>query len=93
MATTQDPGDPVLVRTYVGTDLKDVVAAYYRDARELAADGYEPVSQVYVHGEWNFVEVVVSVVACLILIGFPLVIRLLATRPVGSLVVTYMARR
>jgi hypothetical protein len=85
-------GDRLLIRTYVGRDLASLVESYWRETQELSADGYEPVGQIFVDGQWTWVDVLLSLVTIPLIIGIFLTIRLFAYRPTGSLIVTYAQR-
>jgi hypothetical protein len=84
-----DSGDRLLVRTYVGHGLTDLIESYWAEARSLSLEGYEPVTQVYVDGSWTPLDVFVAVVTIPLIIGVFLTVRLLVYKPTGSLVVTY----
>ena len=86
---TGDAGDELLIRTYAGYNLGELVGSFWDDARGLAADGYEPVAQVYVDGSWTALDIVVAVATIPLVIGIFLTVRMLVSKPTGSIVVTY----
>ncbi len=91
---TVTPGDPqewgpFLVRTYQGREQDDVVARYATEAGELAAQGYEPVSQSWGDGQWDLVLFLMALILCLFGIGLILLAYMAIIRPAGTLLVTY----
>jgi len=85
-------GDQVLVRTYSERRLDRTLMAYGDDAVRLAREGYVPVTSTYIQGEWSWVMVVLAAVLIVFLVGIPILLVMIATRPPGTLVVTYSRR-
>lgn len=93
MSGSQSTEGTVLVRTYVGAKLEDLVRAYWADARDLGDAGYEPVGQTYIEGRWSVWEILVAVLTIPIFVGVFLLAYLVTTKPTGSLLVTFVLRR
>ncbi len=87
--TSQYP--PIIVRTYPG-HFEQTSVAYQLDANHMAQGGYFPIAQSYEPGNWTGALVLVSLLLCLIAIGFALLLYMLVIRPPGALVVTYQFR-
>ena len=83
---------PVLVRRYRGRSDDAVIEEFQRDAAQLFGQGWAPVGQTYVPGQWGLCMVIPAILLVLVLVGILLCLRLLLTRPAGSLIVTYVAR-
>jgi hypothetical protein len=69
--------------------MAEMVGSYWRDAQALAADGYDPITQVYVPGTWSWLDIFSAGVTIPLIIGVFLTIRLIVNHPNGSLIVTY----
>lgn len=79
---------PVIVRTYIGPFAQTSVA-FQADANHMAQGGYYPVAQSYEPGNWSGALLLVSLLLCLIAIGFAMLTYMLIIRPDGALIVTY----
>ena len=86
-----EPGlERVLVRLYPGRTQDQAAQHYGTDAAQLADLGYLPVSQSWAYGQWPSGLIIVSVILCIFLIGFVLLAVMVATKPDGTLAVTYV---
>jgi hypothetical protein len=89
-----EPGlQPVLVRLYPGRTQDEAARHYEADAPQLAALGYLPVSQSWADGQWPTALIVISVIFCIVLIGFVLLAVMIASKPTGTLAVTYVLNK
>jgi hypothetical protein len=79
-----------LIRVYAGAQQADALAAFQQEARELAKEGYHPVSQSWAQGQWGCGAWLVALVLCLVLIGLLVFVYMLIVKPAGTLSVTYM---
>lgn len=86
-------GSPIFIRGYRGKTYEDLIEAYHRDSLLLYLQGYEPAGQHYVEGRWPItMAVLATVLVFLFLVGVFLWLYMLATRPTGTLTVTYVRR-
>lgn len=81
--------DEVVVRTYTGQGPGDAALLYARDAPNMAAEGWVPMSQVWVTGEWPTSLWVLSSVLVLVGIGIVMLFALALIKPTRTLLVTY----
>jgi hypothetical protein len=83
--------DPIVVKAYSGNG---AVAArqFQEDASEMAAEGYQPVSQIWLPGAHDSGSVLFAVILCLFGIGIFFVLYMLLSKPDGTLAVTYSLR-
>ncbi len=86
------PTNRLLVRTYTGRSYGELLDAFWRDAGDLAAQGYEPAGQHYVAGNWGSLEVGLCVLTIPLLFGIAGIAYMAANRPTGTLAVTYTTR-
>lgn len=66
------------------------LAAFQQEARELAKEGYHPVSQSWAQGQWGCGAWLFALVLCLVLIGLLVFVYMLIVKPAGTQSVTYM---
>ena len=86
------PDRPViLVRVYPG-DHEHAVELFQIDAEDLAAHGYVPIAQSFVEGRYPGWFVILAAVLVIFLVGVLALAYIFATRPPGTLAVTYMLR-
>ena len=83
--------EPVLVRTYRGGQ-NDAMALFKADAPKLAAEGYFPMSQIWVPGSYGFGAFLFALLLCLIVIEILIFVAMLIVKPKGTLTVTYEFR-
>jgi hypothetical protein len=81
--------DEVVVRTYTGQGQGDAALMYAEDAPKMAVDGWVPVSQVWVAGEWPTSMWLLSSVLVLVGIGILMLFALALVKPTRTLLVTY----
>jgi hypothetical protein len=81
---------PVFIRVYRADEYEDLVEAFHRDAVLLLAQGYEPVGQHYLEGQWSFWRAVLATILIPGLIGLFMWAQMLVHRPTGVLTVTYL---
>ncbi len=82
-------GPATLIRRYRGAQRADALAAFEKDARELAKQGYEPVSQRWAEGQWGAWALLIALVLLFVLVGLLVFMYLLLVKPEGTLTVTY----
>jgi hypothetical protein len=63
------------------------------DAAELAKDGYVPILQNYVPGQWSCGQWVGAFFLMVLLVGFIILVYMAINRPAGTLTVVYELRR
>ncbi len=85
-------GSPIFIRGYGGRKYEELIGAYHRDAVLLLAQGYEPAGQHYVEGQWGMAWGLLALLLTPILVGLIIWVQILATRPNGTLTVTYVYR-
>lgn len=78
-----------MVRTYSGVDRADAAARYGSDAPILADDGWVPVTQVWVPGDWSSGQYLLAVLLIPFVIGIGLLILFAVVKPTRTLMVTY----
>lgn len=81
--------DEVLIRTYTGQNQEDAALLYAADAPTMAADGWLPLSQVWVSGEWPTSMWIVATVLIVVGIGIVLLFAMAFFKPIRTLLVTY----
>jgi len=81
--------DEVVVRTYTGQGPSDAALLYAQDAPNMAAEGWVPISQVWVTGEWPTSLWILSSVLVLVGIGIVMLFALAFIKPTRTLLVTY----
>jgi hypothetical protein len=69
-----------------------MIAAFHDDAVLLLQQGYEPACQHYVEGKWGFGLGVLATLTIPLIVGALVWIQILASRPLGTLTVTYVHR-
>jgi hypothetical protein len=69
-----------------------MIAAFHDDAVLLLQQGYEPACQHYVEGKWGFGLGVLATLTIPLIVGARVWIQILASRPLGTLTVTYVHR-
>jgi hypothetical protein len=79
----------VMVRSYGGESQWEAAGYYAEEVPRLAADGWVPVAQVWVAGEWPMSAWVASTVLIIAGIGIVLLAVLAIYKPVRTLMVTY----
>jgi hypothetical protein len=85
--------DRIVVKTYTGSKLHNAERYFRADAIELTEQGYYPISQSWVRGEWKTRNYLIGVLL-IFLFGFGIFVLayLLIVKPDGSLTVTYELR-
>lgn len=81
-----------IVRTYKGNQ-SAATAAFQKDAKRLAAEGYHPTTQTWAAGSYGCGAFLIALLLCLVLIGFVVFIYMLIVPPPGTLTVTYEIRQ
>ena len=79
----------VLVRTYAGQNQAEAAALYGSDALVLAAEGWAPVTQVWVADDWPQNAYVAATIAVIFVIGIVVLLVMALYKPVRTLMVTY----
>jgi len=79
----------VVVRTYTGANQGEAAVLFAEDAPKLAADGFVPITQIWVASEWSAFAYVASFILVIFVIGIFLLILLGVVKPVRTLMVTY----
>ena len=79
----------VLVRTYAGQNQPEAAALFAQDAPNLAADGWVPVSQIWVADDWPQTAYIAAAILVIVGIGIALLIVFSLYKPVRTLMVTY----
>jgi len=87
----ESAGGPIFVREYEGGSYEEVIEAFHRDALLLLDEGYEPVGQHYVEGQWGIWLGLLAAILTPILIGIVIWAKILTERPTGTLTVTYLS--
>jgi hypothetical protein len=82
----------VVIRGYRGGTYPDLVESFHRDAQLMLIQGYEPVGQHYVEGQWSYAMALAATVLLVFIVGVFLWAYLLVKRPTGVLTVTYVRR-
>jgi hypothetical protein len=88
----EDRGSRIMLRTYGGKSIGEMLGAYQRDAELLLIQGYEPAGQLYVDGSYGYWYRVLSVLLIIVGIGLLMVASMLLNPRPGALVVTYVRR-
>ena len=83
---------PVFIRGYHSRKYEELIEEFHRDAVLLLQQGYLPAGQHYIQGEWGIGWVLFAVLTITFLVGILLCFRLLLSRPIGTLTVTYVRR-
>ena len=78
----------MIIRTYIGNE-KVAMALFRKRAKELADEGYYPISQVWAPGTWGCWYFLLALVLCIVVIGLLVFIYMLIVKPDGRLTVTY----
>ena len=78
-----------MVRSYTGDTQTQAALRYAEDAPALAAEGWIPVSQAWVEGEWPTSMYVVATILVLFIIGIFLLFAMAFFKPKRILLVTY----
>lgn len=79
----------VLVRTYAGQNQPEAAALYGKDALGLAAEGWTPVTQVWVADDWPQMAYLGAALLVIVVIGILLLLVMALYKPVRTLMVTY----
>jgi hypothetical protein len=80
----------VIVRTYTGESQSEATQRYLEEFPRLATDGFVPVTQVWVAGEWPMRYWVAGTILILFGgIGLAILVALALWKPSRTLVVTY----
>ncbi len=74
--------------TYKGS-AADALASFRAESMEMAEEGYYPISQCWLPGEYSYWLVALAMLLCLITIGIVFVLWMLLAKPRGTLVVNY----
>ncbi len=80
-----------IVKTYTGKQA-DAIAAFNKDAIEMASKGYFPTTQSYTPGSYGCGSFIFALLLCIIIIGILIFIYMLIVKPNGILTVTYEYR-
>jgi hypothetical protein len=86
-----EPRPLSLTVTYKGKQA-EATAEMVIDAEILAEEGYVPVSQQYVAGEWTMAHWIGAFVLLVVLVGIIVLAYMVANRPPGALTVVYERR-
>jgi hypothetical protein len=78
-----------MVRTYAGDNQQHAALLFAEDAPDLAAEGWTPVAQVWVAGEWPTSAYLAATVTVIFVIGLLLLIVMALYKPTRTLMVTY----
>lgn len=81
--------ETVLIRTYAGETQREAALLYAEDALRLAADGWIPISQVWVADEWPTSMWIIATVLIVVGIGIVLLFAMAFFKPIRTLLVTY----
>ncbi len=76
---------------YTGESQHEAALLYAEDAPKMAADGWIPISQVWVAGEWPMSMWIVALVLIVVGVGIVLLFAMAFVKPTRSLLVTYRA--
>ena len=88
-----EAGSPIFVRGYHGKTYESLIEAFHQDAVLLLQQGYEPAGQHYIDGRWSATAAVIATILIpVFFIGVVLWLYMLASRPTGTLTVTYLHR-
>jgi CHASE3 domain sensor protein len=79
----------VMLRTNAGTNQMHAARLYAEDAPGLAAEGWVPVTQVWVADEWSTAAIALAAVLIIVGIGIILLGIMVFIKPVRTLMVTY----
>ena len=79
----------VMIRTYAGNNQMHAARMYAEDAPNLAAEGWAPVTQVWVADEWSTAAIALAAVLVLVGIGIILLAVMAFIKPMRTLMVTY----
>lgn len=82
-------GAEIMVRTYSGADRADAARRYGEDAPVLAGEGWVPITQVWVAGDWSSGQYLLAVILVPFVIGIGLLILFTVVKPTRTLMVTY----
>jgi hypothetical protein len=81
--------ETVLIRTYAGETQREAALLYAEDALQLAADGWIPISQVWVADEWPTSMWIIATILIVVGIGIVLLFAMAFFKPIRTLLVTY----
>ena len=79
----------VMVRTYDGQNQQHAAVLYAEDAPKLAAEGWVPVTQVWVADDWPTSAYIAATILVVVGIGIALLIVFSLYKPVRTIMVTY----
>ena len=85
----RDMAREVMIRTYSGDNQQAALLLYAEDAPVRAAEGWVPVSQTWVNGEWPTQAYLAALFLVIVGIGIVLLIVMGMYKPTRTLVVTY----
>jgi hypothetical protein len=80
----------VMVRTYAGENQHHAAVLFAEDAPRVAADGWTPVGQVWVAGEWTTSAWIGATLLVIVGVGLVILAVLALYKPVRTLMVTYV---
>jgi len=81
--------DEVMLRSYTGETQQEAAVLYAEDAPNAAADGWMPISQVWLAGEWPTSYWIIATVLVFVGIGIVFLFLLAVFKPDRTLLVTY----
>ena len=81
-----------MVRTYDGQNQQHAAVLYAEDAPKQAAEGWVPVTQVWVADDWPTSAYIAATILVVVGIGIALLIVFAFYKPVRTLMVTYPPR-
>lgn len=81
----------VLVKTYKGSQ-SSATAAFKRDVKIMAEQGYYPTSQNWAQGSYGCGAFLLALLLCIVIVGIIAFIYMLIVKPNGTLSVTYELR-
>jgi len=79
------------VKTYIGKEATATMN-FQADA-VMAAQGYSPVFQSWVPGQWQSRSFIAVLLLCFLIVGIPALVYMLIVTPDGALTVTYVSSR
>ena len=79
----------VIIRTYAGDNQMHAARLYAEDAPDLSAEGWVPVTQIWVADEWPFSAFVIATILIVVGIGIIMLAVMAVIKPTRTLLVTY----
>jgi hypothetical protein len=79
----------VIIRTYAGDNQMHAARLYAEDAPDLSAEGWVPVTQIWVADEWPFSAFVIATILIVVGIRIIMLAVMAVIKPTRTLLVTY----